>query len=99
MATISQDIEDVKSFSESAKRELHRMMAEFFEARWLEASDAVEEIGQLLESLKRDELQNGGVISLDSLLIAADVSGMNIPDYGLDFWMSLAKDLSFRLDG
>ncbi len=97
MATISQDIEDVKLISESAKRDLHLMMSEFFEARWLEARDAVEEIGQLLESLKRDELQNGGVLSQDSMLLAADVTEMHIPDYSLDFWMSLARDLTFRL--
>jgi hypothetical protein len=97
MATISQKKEDIKLISESAKSELHRMMAEFFEARWLEASDAVEEIGQLLESLKRDELEDDGVLSHDSLLLAARVTGMHIPDYGLDFWMSLAEDLTFRL--
>lgn len=98
MATISQNKEDVKLISESAKRDLHRMMVEFFEARWLEASDAVEEIGQVLESLKRDELEDDGVLSQDSLLLAAEVTGMHIPNYGLDFWMSLAEDLSFRLD-
>ena len=93
MALTSQNIEDVKPFSERAKRALHQLMSEFYEARWLEARDAVEEIGPLLESLKRDELENGGAVSLDSLCLAAEVTGMNIPSYRLDFWMCLARDL------